>query len=77
MSVYDDGAYRHRPLAVGTVFSVDPQMWISEDKLYIRVEDTVVVTDDGIDNLTSGAPLELDDVEALMRDETIPLPYLY
>jgi hypothetical protein len=40
------------------------------------VEDTVVVTKDGIENLTSGAPLELEDVEALMRDERTQLPYL-
>ena len=52
------------------------RMWIPEEKLYIRVEDTVVVTKDGIENLTSGAPLELDDVEALMRDEGTRLPYL-
>ena len=31
------------------------------------VEDTVVVTDDGIENFTASAPLELDDVEAMMR----------
>jgi len=76
MSVHDDGAYLHRPLVPGTVFAVDPQMWIPEENLYIRVEDTVVVTDDGIENLTSGAPLELDDVEALMREEATVLPYL-
>jgi Xaa-Pro aminopeptidase len=75
MSVHDDGGYRHRPLVPGTVLSVDPQMWIPEEKLYIRVEDTVVVTKDGIENLTTGAPLELDDVEALMREET-PFPHL-
>jgi Xaa-Pro aminopeptidase len=75
MAVHDDGGYHHRPLVPGTVFSVDPQMWIPEERLYIRVEDTVVVTDDGIENLTSAAPLELDDVEALMREET-PFPYL-
>jgi Xaa-Pro aminopeptidase len=76
MAVHDDGGYHHRPLVPGTVFAVDPQMWIPEEKLYIRVEDTVVVTKDGIENLTSGAPLELDDVEALMRDERTQLPYL-
>lgn len=32
--------------------------------------------EDGIEKLTSGAPLELDDVEALMRDEGTQLPYL-
>jgi hypothetical protein len=31
------------------------------------VEDTIVITDDGIENLTVLAPLELDDVEACMR----------
>jgi Xaa-Pro aminopeptidase len=59
----------------GTVFAVDPQMWIPEEKLYIRVEDTVVVTEDGIEVLTQGAPLELDDVEALMAREPTTLPY--
>jgi Xaa-Pro aminopeptidase len=76
MAVHDDGGYYHRPLVPGTVFAIDPQMWIPEEKLYIRVEDTVVVTKDGIENLTSGAPLELDNVEALMRDERTQLPYL-
>jgi len=76
MAVHDDGGYHHRPLLPGTVFAVDPQMWIPEKRLYIRVEDTVVVTEDSIENLTSGAPLELDDVEALMRNEGTQLPYL-
>lgn len=51
-------------------------MWIPEECLYIRVEDTVVVTEDGIENLTAAAPLELDDVEALMRTERTSLPYV-
>lgn len=76
MAVHDDGRYHHRPLVPGTAFAVDPQMWIPEEKLYIRVEDTVVITGDGIENLTRGAPLELSDVEALMRDEGTQLPYL-
>jgi Xaa-Pro aminopeptidase len=67
MAVHDVGHYRGKALQPGTVFAVDPQMWIPEEKLYIRVEDTVVVTDSGIENLTADAPLELEDVEALMQ----------
>jgi len=68
MSVHDDGDYWSCPLRPGTVFTVDPQMWVHEDRLYIRVEDTVAVTDTGIEVLTADAPLELDDVEATMRE---------
>lgn len=71
MAVHDGGNYHLKPLAPGTVFAVDPQMWIPEEQLYIRVEDTVVVTQDGIENLTELAPLELNDVEKLMEEEGI------
>jgi len=68
MCVHDGGGHRARPLERGIVFSVDPQMLIPEERLYVRAEDTVAVTADGIENLTGAAPLELDDVEKLMRD---------
>ena len=55
MAVHDVGHYRGRPLQPGIVFSVDPQMRIPEERLYLRVEDTVVVTADGCENLTARA----------------------
>ena len=71
LAVHDGGNYSPEPLVPGIVFSVDPQMWIPEEQLYIRVEDTLVVTEDGIENLTQLAPLELDDVEAIMKEDGI------
>jgi Xaa-Pro aminopeptidase len=71
MDVHDRGDYRSQPLITGTVFSVDPMMWIPEEKLYIRVEDTVIVTENGMENLTQLAPLELDDVEMVMKEKGI------
>jgi Xaa-Pro aminopeptidase len=71
MSVHDIGDYRNRPLVEGTVFSVDPMMWIEDEKTYIRCEDTVVVTKDGYENLTSSAPLDCDEIEKVMKDKGI------
>lgn len=71
MAVHDVGDYTKAPLVTGTVFSIDPQMWVPEVELYVRVEDTVVVTDDSVEVFTSGAPLELDEVEATMREPGI------
>ncbi len=66
MSVHDVGDYSNAALEVGMVFSVDPMMWVDEERAYIRCEDTVVVTDGGVEVLTAGAPLDLDDVERVM-----------
>ncbi|NQT86008.1 aminopeptidase P family protein [bacterium] len=80
MCVHDGGGHWRRPLEPGIVFSVDPQMRVVEERIYCRVEDTVVVTEDGIENLTADAPLELDDVEAMMKEDGLlqtcpPLPH--
>jgi len=75
MAVHDVGGYGGPTLSPGVVFTVDPQMWVPEEQLYVRVEDTVVVTDSGIETLTAAAPLELDDVEATMNQPPeLPLP---
>ena len=74
MAVHDVGDYKPRPLVPGVVLTVDPQMWVPEERLYIRVEDTVAVTEDGIENFTQSAPLDLADVERFMLDHHAPPP---
>jgi len=44
MAVHDVGRYNPDPLKPGQVFSVDPQLWVREENLYLRYEDTVVGT---------------------------------
>ncbi len=68
MAVHDTGKYFGRPMEPGLVFALDPQMWIPEEKLYIRVEDTVVITSESVEALTSGCPIDLDAMEALMAE---------
>ncbi len=71
LSVHDGLSHKDVPLRPGVVFSVDPQMKIEADRLYLRVEDTGVVTENGFDVLTKDAPLELDAIEALMQGPSL------
>lgn len=66
LAVHDVGTYRDQPLRPGTVFSVDPMMWVPEEKLYIRIEDVGVVTEDGFDNFSAYAPTHIEDIEDFM-----------
>jgi Xaa-Pro aminopeptidase len=69
MAVHDGPRYQEEPLQPGIVFALDPQLWVPSEKLYIRVEDTVVVTETGAENLTPNCPHQLDEVERLMTEQ--------
>ena len=66
MAVHDDGGYAFAELRPGHVFSIDPQLRVPEERLYMRYEDVVVVTDKGYENFTDFLPSELDDLERLV-----------
>ncbi len=67
MCVHDVGQYKAQPLQPGLVFALDPQLWVPEEQLYIRVEDTLVITPDGAESLTKAATLELDETERIVQ----------
>ena len=71
MSVHDVGRHKGKPLEVGMVFSIDPMIWVHEEKRYIRMEDVVVVTEAGVENLSANLPIEMDDLEELWREDGI------
>lgn len=75
MAVHDVGRYHSKPLEPGLVFAVDPQLRVPEENLYMRIEDTIVVTEDGIENLTRFAPSELDDIEKMIKGNGIVQKY--
>lgn len=70
MAVHDVGSYREG-LRPGHVFSVDPQLRVPEENLYLRYEDTVVVTETGVENFTDFLPMELDAIEKLVQEKGI------
>lgn len=73
LAVHDDGPYNRGALKVGHVFSIDPQLWVPEENLYIRYEDVIAITPDGYENFTAFLPTELDDLEKLVGRSGIAL----
>lgn len=66
MDVHDDGDYAAQ-LAPGMVLTVEPGIYIPVEKIGIRIEDDVLVTADGHEVLSAGAPRKAEDIERLMQ----------
>src|SRR5207244_13628273 len=66
MEVHDVG--RPGPtLEPGMVFTIEPAMLIPDEHIGIRLEDMILITDSGYENLSASVPIEIDAIEAVMR----------
>lgn len=63
--VHDAGNY-HLPLRPGTIITIEPGIYLMDENIGIRVEDCVLVTEDGFEVLTSALPRTPDEIEAFM-----------
>lgn len=79
LDTHDAGIYfpkgKARILAKGMVFTVEPGIYIAPDNeqvdarwrgIGVRIEDNVIVTETGVENMTAFVPKSVDDIEALM-----------
>ncbi len=67
LNVHDPGEY-NVTLGPGMVFTIEPGIYIPEEKLGVRIEDTFYVDQSGkLINLSSALPSNPDDVESMMR----------
>lgn len=55
------------PLKPGHVITIEPGLYIPEERVGIRLEDDFVITERGCRNLTSSIPIEIEDVEKWMK----------
>ena len=65
LDVHDVGLW-HEPIQ-GNVFTCEPGIYIREENLGIRLENDIVVQEDGILDLMSHIPLEADEIEDAMN----------
>jgi Xaa-Pro aminopeptidase len=59
------------PLVPGSMFTVEPGIYIPEKNIGIRIEDDILVTETGYEVLTEAAPKEIDAIEKLMSEKTV------
>ena len=69
--------YLDAELVPGMVFTIEPGLYFKENDLLVpeelrgigvRIEDDVLVTEDGVENLSAGAPRRAEDVEAWIAE---------
>ena len=65
LSVHDVGDWS-LPFEAGMVMAIEPIIDLPDQGLHVRVEDTILVTPEGADVLTSNVPKEVDQLLALL-----------
>jgi len=58
---------RNRPFEAGMILTVEPGIYITDENLGIRLENDVLITNDGQHDLMKNIPLEAEEIEDLMN----------
>lgn len=65
LDVHDVGD-KFTPFKAGMLLSCEPGLYLDEKEIGIRLENMILITNNKPINLTSGIPIEIDDIEKLM-----------
>ena len=66
IDVHDVGM-RYEPMKAGMTFSCEPGIYIKEEAIGIRLENEILITENGCLDLMSHIPIEADHIEELMN----------
>jgi Xaa-Pro aminopeptidase len=72
------GLINARGISIGTlepgmVITIEPGIYIKEEALGVRIEDDVLVTEDGHKVLSAAAPKKIDEIEKLMSEDGLDI----
>ena len=63
-----DVTIRRDSLQPGELFTIEPAIQIPDESLAMRIEDVILITEKGFENLSAFVPIEIADIEKLMRE---------
>ncbi len=66
IDVHDLGT-RNEPIRTGMVFTIEPGIYIEQEKMGIRIENNVWITEDGSIDLFKNIPITVAEIESLMK----------
>jgi Xaa-Pro aminopeptidase len=65
LNTHDVGGY-DQPMSENMVFTVDAGIYVREWGIGLRIEDNVLVTANGCENLSAEIPVTIEEIESLM-----------
>jgi Xaa-Pro aminopeptidase len=68
LDVHDLGT-RTEPIKAGMVFTIEPGIYIEEEKMGVRIENNFWITRTGNKDLMANIPITADDIERLMKSK--------
>jgi Xaa-Pro aminopeptidase len=68
MEVHDVSGPRDGTLKPGMIFTIEPALTIADDRVYVRLEDVILITETGYENMSSFVPMDIEGIERLMAE---------
>ena len=65
LDVHDVGDFE-KPMKEGMIFTCEPGIYILEENLGVRLENDILITKNGPDDLMKSIPIDADEIESLM-----------
>ena len=66
LDTHDATLHDEMPLAPGMVITDEPGLYIDEEQIGVRIEDDLLITQDGCEVLSRAIPRTTEEIEALM-----------
>jgi Xaa-Pro aminopeptidase len=67
LDVHDVGSFDD-PIRAGMVFTCEPGIYILDENIGVRLENDILITENGADDLMKNIPIEIEEIELLMNN---------